>query len=108
MRYMKELVIFIALLLTTGPVFAAPAEGTTFADLVDSVLDLIQLLLFLLFALTFVAFLWGVVKGWVIGGGGEEGVQKGKDVVLAAIIAFVLMSSIWGIVYIFQFTLFGG
>lgn len=98
----------LAALFTITPSLVFAAEGTTFADLVNSVLDFIQLLILFIFALTFLAFLWGIIKGWIIGGGGEEGIQKGKDVVIAGIIAFVVMSSIWGIVYIFQYTLFGG
>lgn len=79
-----------------------------FKNLVVKVLDFIELLISGIFVLTFLAFLWAIVKGWVIGGGGEEGIQKGKNAVIAGIVAFVVMSSIWGIVYLFQSALFGG
>lgn len=104
---MKKFSFGFAFSLSILPLLAFAAPPASFKGLVDIILDYIELLIQVIFAATFLVFMWGVVKGWIIGGASEEGVDQGKNVVLAGIIAFVVMSSIWGIVYIFQSTLFG-
>lgn len=52
----------------------------------------------LIFALAFLLFLWGMFKYFFWGGGEEEKREEGKQLMLWAIIAFLLMVSIWGIV----------
>ena len=99
-------VIFYAFM-QTQYVFAASAPHN-FKGLVNIFSDLIQSLIFLVFALTFIVFMWGIIRGWVIKGGESEGVEDGKKVLLAGIVALVVMSSVWGIVYILQTSLFGG
>lgn len=78
-----------------------------FATLVDDVLQIVQKLIAFIFVFTFITFMWGVIKGWVIQGGSEEGVESGKKVVFAGIVAFVVMSSVWGILYILKSSIFG-
>jgi hypothetical protein len=51
--------------------------------------------------------MWGIVKNWVMKGGGEEGVDNGKKILSAGIIGFVLMVSIWGILSLIQKSIFG-
>lgn len=52
----------------------------------------------IIFAIAFLAFLWGVVKYFILGGGDEDKRKEGKQLMLYAIIGFVLMISVWGIV----------
>ena len=94
-------------LMQTQYVFAASAPHN-FKGLVGIFSDLIQSLILLVFALTFIVFMWGIIKGWVIKGGEGEGVEDGKKVLFAGIVALVVMSSVWGIVYILQTSIFGG
>lgn len=82
---------------------AALADSTlsnqsTFADVVKFLTNIINnMLVPIVFALAFVTISWGVIKGWVIGGGSDESVAQGKSFVLVGVIAFVIMLSIWGI-----------
>lgn len=52
----------------------------------------------LIFGIALLFFLWNVVRYFIIGGANEEDRAKAKRLALWAIIAFVLMVSIWGIV----------
>ncbi len=50
------------------------------------------------FALAFIFFLWGVFKFFFWEGLSGEGRDEGKQLILWAVIAFVVMVSIWGLV----------
>lgn len=50
------------------------------------------------FAIAFLVFIWGVFQTFILGGGDEEKQSKGKQLMMYAIVGFVLMVSIWGIV----------
>lgn len=99
--------IVIGLLLTLPEIVFGATTPTDFKGLVGVFTDIIGTLVVLTFALTFIAFLWGVVKGWIINGGSAEGVKSGKNVVIIGIIVFVVMISIWGILSMLQSSLFG-
>lgn len=86
---------------------ATVSKPTNLKSLVAIIIDIIRTLTLLVFALTFLAVMWGVIKGWVIQGGDAEGVESGKKVVLVGVIALVIMSSIWGILELLDAGLFG-
>lgn len=89
--------------------YAAPVQAPQdFKGLVALILGIVQTLTYVVFALTFIAFMWGVVKAWVIKGGDEEAVGEGKRVVTISVIVFVVMGTFWGIVNLFRVSLFGG
>ncbi len=79
----------------------------TFSDLVDIFLNIITSLVFFLFAVTFVFFVWQIIKTWIIGGGDEKSVSDGKQLVIAAIIGLVVMSGLWGILALIRAGVFG-
>ena len=62
----------------------------------------------LMFAVALLFFLWGVFKYFIQGGDDEEKRADGTQLMIYAIIGFVLMISIWGIVNIIAQGLFGG
>lgn len=102
--------IFSILFLALCPlqsVFAA-VTPTDFKSLAHIFTGLIQSFITVVFAITFIVVTWGIIKGWVIQGGDSEGVETGKKVVSAGVVALVIMSAIWGIVYILQSSVFGG
>lgn len=105
---MKKIQLYLIPLLmpflTYGATVSAPKD---FKGLVATITSIIGTLVLLIFALTFLVFMWGVIKGWVINGGDSDGVETGKNVVLTSIIALVVMSSIWGILRLLQMSLFG-
>ncbi len=86
---------------------ATVAPPRDFRGLVSIITNIISTLIIVIFALTFLAFVWGIIKGWIIQGGDPEGVESGKKVVVAGIVAFVVMCSLWGILYLLQNSLFG-
>lgn len=58
----------------------------------------------LLFAIAFIAFLWGIAKAYIISGGNEEERQKGHQILLWGLVGFVVMISLWGLVNIISNT----
>lgn len=90
-------------LLSTATLFALPAMALAqFGDIDDFFGDINQFindtLVPLVFGIAFLVFIWGVFKYFIQGGGDSEAQEKGKQLMLYAVIGFVLMVSIWGIV----------
>ena len=79
-----------------------------FADLVNLLIDLIKQLIPLVFALTLIVVIWGIVQAWIINAGDDSAVERGKHIALAGVIALVVMSGIWGILLILSSSLFPG
>ena len=52
----------------------------------------------LIFAIAFLVFIWGIFKYFIFGGSEEEKRKEGRQLMMYAIIGFVLMASVWGIV----------
>ncbi len=101
--------LYIAILITMLPTLAFSASvgaPKDFQGLVGIITNIISTLILLVFALTFLTLMWGIIKSWIIGGGDTEAVESGKKIVLTGIIALVIMSSIWGILYLLQSSLF--
>ncbi len=85
-----------ALSLITLPVFAsAEVLGGTKA-IFESVSYLVGMLIPIAFALALLFFFYGVAKYiWTEG----QGKAEGKQIMIWGVVALVVMSSIWGIVY---------
>ena len=52
----------------------------------------------LVFGLALLVFLWGIFKFFILGGSEESKREEGKQLMMYAIIGFVVMVSVWGIV----------
>ena len=52
----------------------------------------------LIFALAFLAFLWGMFQTFILGGSDEGKQAEGKQIMMYSIAGFVVMVSLWGIV----------
>ncbi len=84
------------------------AEGPKdFKGLVGIILDIIDVLVVFVFALTFIVLIWGIIKAWIINGGDKTEIDKGKKVISVGIIVLVIMSGIWGILELLTSSLFG-
>ncbi|MES2668635.1 MAG: hypothetical protein V4644_03030 [Patescibacteria group bacterium] len=62
-----------------------------------------------IWAIAFIVFIYGVFQYFIAGGANEEQRDKGKQLVMWGIIAFVIMTCLWGIVNLLTNTFnFGG
>ena len=77
-----------------------------FKDVVEMFIGLIAMLVPVIFALTFLVIAWGVIKAWIINGGDESSVEEGKKIAIVGTIALVFMFGIWGILSMFQSSIF--
>jgi hypothetical protein len=59
----------------------------------------------IIFALAFAFFIFNVYRYFIAGGASEEKVTEGRRFVLWALVGFVLMFSLWGIINVFVYTL---
>jgi hypothetical protein len=78
------------------PLFAADLDlynaGTTFATVVNYVVNMIYLLIPIFYILCFIIFFWGLTK-FIIGAGNKEELSKGKKYMMWGIlILFILIS----------------
>ena len=73
--------------------------GSSITTLLNSVKDIVNLLIPLLIGVAMVAFFWGLIK--YIWGGGKD-TAKGKAIMTAGIISLFVMVSIWGIITFVQ------
>lgn len=77
-----------------------------FNDLVNTFIRLISEAIPLLFGLTLLVIIWKIVDAWIIHGGEESKIEEGKQTIFVGIVALVVMSGIWGILQILQYSLF--
>lgn len=52
----------------------------------------------LVFGVALLVFVWGMFKFFILKGHEEDSQKEGKNLMIYAVVAFVLMVSIWGIV----------
>ena len=84
--------------------------ASTFAQFVGSgstgIIGIINLVIVpVIFALAFLAFIWGVVKYFFINGGDEKGREEGKQFILWGLLGLVVLFSVWGLVNLLLSTL---
>ena len=99
--------LFLALVLLLPPVSYAVSTPTDFADIVVIILDVINTLIAIVFTMSLLVFMWGIMKGWVLNAGDEAAVQKGKSVAVVGIVVLFVTASIYGILAILRYSLFG-
>lgn len=80
---------------------------TTYAELVNGIIDIINIAIPVLFGGLFAYFIWKMVDAWILHGGDEKSVAEGKQYATVAVIVFVLMVSAWGIVLMLKSSFFG-
>ncbi len=66
-----------------------------------SVITLLNSIVPLILAVAFLVFLWNMMRYFIIEGGNEKEHENAKSLALWGIIAFVIISGIWGIVNLF-------
>lgn len=70
---------------------------------IDSIIAFINTVLFpLALAVAFIFLVWGIVKYFVIGGDSDDGKSKGKQLIIYALVGFVVIFSFYGIIKLIQ------
>lgn len=95
-RQTKLLGILTALFLIPAVSYAQLGVIDTFFTNLISFMN--KILVPLIFAVALVSFLWAVVVYFIYGATDENKRSQAKNVAMYAVIGFVLMSAIWGIV----------
>lgn len=101
----KSLLLTAAFLALPGFAFAQEGtiEANTLGGLLRSIIVFInEYLIPFLWALAFLMFLFGVYQFFIAGGADEEKRSQGKQFAVWGIIAFFVMSSLWGIINLFN------
>ncbi len=80
---------------------------TTFGGLVDSLLGLIGQAVPVLFAVVFVFLVWKIFDSWVINAGDEKKREEGKQYAMTAVLVFIIMLVVWGVVRMLRSSIFG-
>jgi len=97
-----QIVILMGVFVLPLVTFAAsgPQEGLgIFGQIVTVLISFINgFLVPFVFALGFIVFIWGMFQYFIYGGANEESRDKGKQLIIYSVIAFVLMLSLWGLV----------
>lgn len=88
------------------PSVALAAAPKTFSQLADLVVDLFDAGVGLLITAALVIYLFGITRS--IYKSGEEGKESLRTYLFWGILTIFIMISIWGILQLFQNTLFGG
>lgn len=99
MQNMKKIGIYTLALMAVvlpGVAFGQFGEVNDFLDDVSSFIN--STLIPLVFAIALLIFIWGIFKYFILGGGDEEKREEGKQLMLWAIVGFVVMVSVFGIV----------
>lgn len=68
---------------------------TFFTEVQDLVTDI---LIPLVFAIAILVFFWGVIKFVILGATNEDKRAEGRQLMIYAVIAFFVMTALWGIV----------
>lgn len=80
---------------------------TTFAKLVEGLINLINLAIPLIISVIFLVLVWKIFDAWVINAADEKKREEGKQIALTAVLVMVVMLAVWGIVTMIKNSLFG-
>ena len=80
---------------------------TSFKEIVDFVVSFINILIPAIFGLVFLYLVWKIIDSWVIHADDSKKVDEGKQYAVTAVVAFVVMVSVWGIVNLIKQSIFG-
>lgn len=105
---MKKLYTYLIIgsmgMLSLPSVVAATQGGGDLGNVegfMETVLDLLDLLVLIIMALALVFFLWGVAK-FILNAGDPEEQTKGKQIMFWGLIGLFVMTAVWGLVAFIQ------
>jgi hypothetical protein len=75
------------------------ASGGAFGDLLGYILQFSNdTLIPFIIGIGFLVFVWGMFQFFIVGGANDDAKEKGKSLMIWAIVGFLLMFILWGIV----------
>jgi hypothetical protein len=77
---------------------AQEPDAGYFVDFLTAIQEFIDAAIPFIFALAFLVFIWGMFKAFILGGSDPEKQTEGRQLMLYAIVGFVIMISLWGVV----------
>ena len=89
----------------TAP-FSEPLSSMTFTDLVDNFLEIINFLIPLIVMVVLVVLIWKLIDMFIISAGDQQALTNGKRTVVIAVVALVVVLSIWGILALLRASIF--
>lgn len=96
-----RIVVLATLALTTPFIVAAQTSITNISGVGQFIINIINhVLVPVLFAVAFIVFIWGAFKSFILGANDEGEKGEGKKLMLYGLIGFVIMISVWGLVFI--------
>ncbi len=105
MKLSTSLITFGIFLLL--PLVSFAQTPTDFAGVAVLVVDFVNLLIPALFAILFVYIMWKVIDAWILNAGDEKKRAEGRQFAVIAVLVFVLMFSVWGIIRMLRISFFG-
>ena len=91
---MKKVIIGAALF---APAFAFAQQLSNVTSLIQSVRNIVDILIPLVAALALLYFFWGLAK-FILASGDEEARANGKHIMIWGIVALFVIVSVWGLV----------
>lgn len=89
----------------TAPASTGTIGGANLGEFLKSIIGFINSFVIpFIWAIAFVIFIWGIFQYFIAGGADEEKRSQGKQLMIWGIVAFFVMSSVWGIVNVFKGT----
>ncbi len=80
---------------------------TTFAELVNFFLDIINIVIPLMLTVVGAILAWKLFDAWIVHADDESKRQEGKSLALVAAVVMTIFLIIWGIVSLIQASIFG-
>lgn len=86
----------------------AACNGQGLCNVLGKIADLIQTVTPIVVALALLAFFWGLAMYMLhLGGEGDKDKKKGRDLMLYGVLTLFVIVSVWGLVQILSYTVFG-
>lgn len=94
---------------TTGGANSGVLDASSLTGLLNSFVGLVNTVFVpFIFAISFIVFIWGIFKYFILGGASDDERKKGKQLMVWGIVAFFVMVSLWGIVNLLRGSFGGG
>ena len=89
-----------------GGLAGGDAGGSPLAILLEAILDFTDTVLIpFIIGIGFLLFVWGIFLYFIAGGANDEKKEKGKSLMIYAILGFVLIFVFWGVINLIALTI---